>query len=81
MNLHANAQTCPHCRSLIVSRVMDGQMPVSAAQDFRVSIKAVVKWVARFRGATQELERWAVELYARGLSTRDIEDAFTDETG
>jgi hypothetical protein len=22
-----------------------------------------------------------VELYARGLSTRDIEDAFTDETG
>ena len=23
----------------------------------------------------------AVELYARGLSTRDIEDAFTDETG
>ena len=28
-----------------------------------------------------ELERLAVELYARGLSTRDIEDAFTDETG
>ncbi len=32
-------------------------------------------------GRTQELERLAVELYARGLSTRDIEDAFTDETG
>jgi putative transposase len=30
---------------------------------------------------TRELERLAVELYARGLSTRDIEDAFTDETG
>jgi hypothetical protein len=31
-------------------------------------------------GRTRELERLAVELYARGLS-RDIEDAFTDETG
>ena len=39
MKLHANAQTCPHCRLLIVSRVMDGQMPASVAQDFRVSIK------------------------------------------
>ena len=33
----------------------------------------------RFRDARGE--RLAVELYARGLSTRDIEDAFTDETG
>ena len=31
--------------------------------------------------SARELERLAVELYARGLSTRDIEDAFTDETG
>jgi transposase len=49
MKLHANAQTCPHCRLLIVSRVMDGQMPASVAQDFQVSIKTVFKWVARFR--------------------------------
>src|SRR5690242_9296047 len=32
-------------------------------------------------GRTRELERLAVQLYARGLSTRDIEDAFTDEMG
>jgi putative transposase len=32
-------------------------------------------------GRTQALEDLAVELYARGLSTRDIEDAFTDERG
>ena len=32
-------------------------------------------------GRTQALEDLAVELYARGLSTRDIEDAFTDEGG
>ena len=32
-------------------------------------------------GRTEALEDLAVELYARGLSTRDIEDAFTDEAG
>ena len=36
---------------------------------------------AALSGRTRELERLAVELYARGLSTRDIEAAFTDETG
>ena len=32
-------------------------------------------------GRAKALEDLAVELYARGLSTRDIEDAFTDESG
>ena len=32
-------------------------------------------------GRTGALEDLAVELYARGLPTRDIEDAFTDEAG
>lgn len=32
-------------------------------------------------GRTAELERLAVELFARGLSTRDIEAAFRDATG
>jgi putative transposase len=32
-------------------------------------------------GRTEALEELAVELYARGLSTRDVEDAFTDESG
>ena len=32
-------------------------------------------------GRTEALEQLAVELYARGLSTRDIEDAFIDEDG
>jgi transposase len=49
MKLHANAQTCPHCRSLMVSRVLDGQMAASVARDFRVSTKTVFKWIARFR--------------------------------
>ena len=39
-------------------------------------------FVSSVRAArTRELERLAVELYARGLSSRDIEDTFTDETG
>jgi transposase len=49
MKLHPNAQTCPRCRSLIVSRVMEGYAAASVARDFRVSTKTVLKWVARFR--------------------------------
>ena len=32
-------------------------------------------------GRTEALEDLAIELYARGLSTRDIEDTFTDHQG
>lgn len=49
MKLHTNAQTCPRCRSLIVSRIMKGQRPASVARDFQVSTKTIFKWVARFR--------------------------------
>ena len=42
---------------------------------FRSRIREVV------RGRTEELEALAVEMYARGLSTRDIEALFADETG
>src|SRR5262249_52108055 len=33
------------------------------------------------RGRAEELERLAVEMYARGVSVRDIDAAFTDESG
>ena len=36
---------------------------------------------AALAGRTGELERLAVEMYARGLSVRDIEAAFTDSQG
>lgn len=45
------------------------------AQPFRSQIREVL------RGRTEELERLAIEMYARGLSVRDIEAAFTDEAG
>ena len=36
---------------------------------------------AGLAGRTAELEQLAIEMYARGLSTRDIEAAFRDATG
>lgn len=45
------------------------------AEPFRSQIRQVI------RGRSEELERLAVEMYARGLSVRDIEAAFTDEAG
>lgn len=36
---------------------------------------------AALAGRTEELERVAIEMYARGLSVRDIEAAFTDARG
>ena len=45
------------------------------AEPFRSRIREVI------RGRTEELERVAVEMYARGLSVRDIEAAFTDGLG
>ncbi|HEY6239841.1 MAG TPA: IS256 family transposase [Burkholderiales bacterium] len=45
------------------------------AEGFRSKIREIIK------GRTGELERLAVEMYARGLSTRDIEAAFADATG
>lgn len=51
--------------------------PQIAGRDepFRSAIREHLK------GRTQALEDLAVELLARGLSVRDIEDAFKDETG
>lgn len=45
------------------------------AEPFRSQIREIVA------GRTEELEALAIEMYARGLSTRDIEAAFADETG
>ena len=46
-----------------------------AGEPYRCSLYDVL------RGDSQMVQRLATEMYARGLSTRDIEDAFTDEQG
>jgi putative transposase len=58
----------------------EGAVDYSAPQIRTRPSRSSRAWAA-LSGRTRELERLAVELYARGLSTRDIEDAFTDETG
>ena len=45
------------------------------AEPFRSRIRGIV------RGRTEELEGLAIEMYARGLSTRDIEATFADDSG
>jgi putative transposase len=57
--------------------VIEYATPQIAGRDepFRSEIREHLK------GRTQALEDLAVELLARGLSVRDIEDAFKDETG
>jgi putative transposase len=48
-------------------------------------VRGIAGWQSEVRqaigGRTEELERLAVEMYARGLSMRDIEMAFTDKQG
>ena len=62
-------------------KTAEGRMEYSAPQiagrdePFRSAIREHLK------GHTQGLEDLAIEMLARGLSVRDIEDAFKDETG
>jgi transposase-like protein len=36
---------------------------------------------SKLKGRTEALEALAVEMYARGISTRDIEETFRDDNG
>lgn len=62
-------------------RTAEGKIPVEVPQireslePFRSKLKEF------FRGNTECLEKLAAEMYARGLSTRDIEDALVEATG
>ena len=38
-------------------------------------------FLSQIKSMTPELERLAIEMYVRGLSTRDIEDTFKDKDG
>ena len=62
-------------------KTAEGAVDYSAPQVRETPEPFVSRVRAALSGRTQELERLAVELYAHGLSTRDIEDTFTDETG
>jgi putative transposase len=62
-------------------KTAEGMMEFSAPQVRDTPAPFVSAIRESLAGRTQALEDLAVELYARGLSTRDIEDTFTDEAG
>ncbi|MFO7581994.1 IS256 family transposase [Guyparkeria sp.] len=59
----------------------EGAIPFAVPQVRDVSNEAIKAVADQVHGRTDELERLAVELYARGCSTRDIEAVFRDGAG
>jgi transposase InsO family protein len=49
MDVHKNARLTPHCRELVVDRVMKGQPIAQAAIVFGICPRTVRKWLGRFR--------------------------------
>jgi putative transposase len=59
----------------------EGRIDVQAPQVRPSATPFESKLLVFLKGRTATLERLVSEMYAHGLSTRDIEDAFTDATG
>src|SRR4030095_16874872 len=49
MDVHQNARLTPHCRALLVDRVMQGRAKHSVAAEFGITVKTLDKWVDRYR--------------------------------
>lgn len=49
MDVHKNARLTPHCRGLLVERVLQGRPQVVVAAQFGVSVRTVDKWLSRYR--------------------------------
>src|SRR5207244_7996383 len=59
----------------------EGRLALDAPQVRDSAERFQSKLLAFLCGRTETMERLVGEMYARGLSTRDIEQAFTDATG
>jgi putative transposase len=62
-------------------RTAEGEIPLQVPQVRQTPEPFQSKLLTFLRGHTDVLQRLIAEMYARGLSTRDIEDAFRDSTG
>jgi putative transposase len=62
-------------------RTAEGALPLHIPQVRQTPEPYQSRLMSFLRGHTDVLERLVAEMYARGLSTRDIEDAFRDVTG
>jgi putative transposase len=62
-------------------RTAEGEMVVQVPQVRDAPVSYRSRLMSFLRGNSDVLERLAVEMYARGLSTRDIEEALQEATG
>jgi putative transposase len=62
-------------------RTAEGEIPLQVPQVRQTPEPFQSKLLTFLRGHTDVLLRLIAEMYARGLSTRDVEDAFRDGTG
>jgi len=62
-------------------KMTEGQVPVRLPQVRGSEAPYRSKLIEFLEGNSEVLERLVTEMYARGLSTRDVEDAFKDATG
>jgi transposase-like protein len=62
-------------------KTSEGQVDYSVPQVRGVDSAAIAALRKRLSGRTEALEDLALEMYARGCSTRDIEAIFTDDEG
>jgi transposase InsO family protein len=49
MDVHQNARLTPHCRALLVDRILKGRARAQVARELGISIKTVDKWVRRYQ--------------------------------
>jgi len=62
-------------------RTAEGDVPLQVPQVRQTPLPHQSRLLSFLRGHTDVLQRLVAEMYARGLSTRDIEDSFRDGTG
>jgi putative transposase len=62
-------------------RTAEGDIPVQLPQVRQTPVPSQSRLLSFLRGHTDVLDRLVAEMYARGLSTRDIEDTVRDVPG
>ena len=62
-------------------KTAEGKLPIKVPQLRNIESPYRSKFLNHMSFHSEELERLAIEMYVRGLSTRDIQDTFVDESG
>jgi transposase InsO family protein len=75
MDVHQNARLTPHCRALVVDRIMKGRSKRQVAAEFEVSLATVYKWLKRYRaeGAPGLADRSSRPRRSPAATARELE--------